>query len=138
MKYKEVKEHYKSGKLERHYSVDENGNKRGESRGYHANGQLWWRTIRLNYSDYGEAKIFVEDGTLYHHYLMDGNGKEIATVIQYGEESTHSEEELIEMAKEHGVPLLSELPKTEAEVTLWNLKYPDYPCLPICENPAIE
>ena len=40
-------------------------------------------------------------------------------------DSTH--EQLIQIAKEHNLPLLSELPKTEEEVTLWNLKYPDLP-----------
>ena len=131
MKYKEVNEHYESGKLKCQYYEGENGDECGESRGYHANGQLWWLTIKLNDIDYGEVKIFTEDGTLYHHYLMDDEENELATVIEFGKPDTYSEEQLIEIAKEHNLPLLSELPKTEAELTHWNLKYPDFPCLPI-------
>ena len=131
MKYKEVKRHYESGQIECHYFVDENGDRHGEYRSYHWNGSLRWHYFLVNQWRCGEVKDFYYDGTLCDHYLTDSNDNDLATVIQYGEESTHSEEELIEMAKEHGVPLLSELPKTEAELTHWNLKWPECPCLPI-------
>ena len=131
MKYKKVKEYYGSGKLRRRYFVDENGKKCGEVRSLHGNGQSCCCQFSLNGYDYGEAKEFDHDGTILHHYLMDGRGNALADVINCGKPSTHSEEQLIEIAKEHNLPLLSEIPKTEAEVTLWNLKYPDCPCLPI-------
>ena len=131
MKYKEVKEHYESGQLERHYFVDENGNRRGEHRYYHENGQLHWHCLKRSGVIYGEIKTFDEDGTLWYHYLKDGKGNDLACVIKFNKPSTHSEDQLIEIAKEHNLPLLSELPKAEAERTLWNLKHPDMPCLPI-------
>ena len=131
MKYKEVKKHYDSGQLKRHYFIDESGRTHGEYRRYHENGQLHWHYFNhINY-DYGEAKLFNKDGTLYHHYLKDGKGNEIATVIDKGKPSTHSDEELIQIAKDNNLPLLSELPKTEAELTHWNLKHPTTPYLPI-------
>ena len=131
MKYERVKEHNKYGKLYRHYFMDETGNKRGEHRYYQKNGQLGWHSFSRSGYRYGEVKAFDDTGTVYHHYLMDGKCDEIATVIESGKVSTHTEEQLIEIAKEHNLPLLSELPKTEEEVTLWNLKWPDMPCLPI-------
>ena len=131
MKYKEVKKHYRSGKLMFHHMIDETGNGYGEWRYYHMNGQLYWHNFSRDDYDYGEVKKFNSDGTLFHHYLMDDKCNELATVVRGGHPSTHSEEQLIQIAKEHNLPLLSELPKTEAEVTLWNLKHPDLPCLPI-------
>ena len=130
MKYKEVKEYYESGKLRCHFLEDENGRRTGEYRDYHDNGQLWWNYFFRNKCVYGEIKIFNDNGTLYDHQLKDGKGNEIATVIEFNKPSTHTEEQLIQIAKEHNLPLISELPKTEAERTLWNLKYPDMPCLP--------
>ena len=75
--------------------------------------------------------MFNYSGNLAHHFIKDGRGKEIATATSYGTRAAHTEEQLIQIAKEHGLPLLSDLPKTEEEVTLWNLKWPDCPCLPI-------
>ena len=129
MKYKEVKQHFLSGDLMYHYSVDENDREFGEYRDYHENGQLYWHNFMLNDCDCGEVKGFNDDGTLRHYYLVDGKGKEIATVVACGFKSTHSEEELIQIAKEHSLPLLTDIPKTEAELTHWNLKHPDLPCL---------
>ena len=131
MKYKEVKKRRAYGHLKHHHFVDENGQSRGENRAYYDNGQTWWRYFSRNGSDYGEVKEFNFDGTLQFHYLMDGRGNALASVIDEGDPATHTEEQLIEIAKEHGVPLLSDLPKTEAELTHWNLKHPDCPCLPI-------
>ena len=131
MKYKEVKQYYASGQLEHLFSVDENGYRCGEFRRYHENGQLNWHNLGDANYDYGESKVFNNDGTIRHHYLKDGNGNELATVIENVKPSTHTEEQLIEIAKEHNLPLLSELPKTEEGFTLWNLKWPDMPCLPI-------
>ena len=131
MKYKEVKDYYESGELERHYFVDENGNKRGEYRSYCKNGQLRWHYFSHIDYDYGELKMFNEDGTLYHHCLRDGKGNELANVIRYGKPSTHTEEQLIQIAKDNNLPPLSELPKTEAELTHWNLKWPELPLFPI-------
>ena len=131
MKYKEVKKYYKSGQLQRHYFIDESASICGEHRVYHDNGQLWWHYFRTRWQIYGEIKRFNADGTLRYHYLKDSKGNELATVIDHYTPDTQSEEQLIEIAKEHNLPLLSELPKTEAEVTLWNLKWPDCPCLPI-------
>ena len=131
MKYKEVKNHFKSGKLKDHYFVDENGNACGELRRYYENGQLNWHNLGDAYVVYGEAKAFNSDGSLRHHYLEDSESNELASVIEHHKTSTHTEEQLIQIAKEHNLPLLSELPKTEAEVTHWNLKWPDCPCLPI-------
>ena len=127
MKYKEFKEHYKSGHLFSHYFLDESGSRCGEYRRYYKNGQLWWHSFSSKDRDCGDKKSFRSDGTLQHHYLKDGKGNEISTVNP----SIHTEEQLIEIAKEHNLPLLSELPKTEAELTHWNLKWPDCPCLPI-------
>ena len=129
MKYKEVKDYYESGELERHYFVDENGNKRGEYRSYCKNGKLRWHHFRCNDYGYGEAKWLNNDGTLYDHCLKDGKGNELATAIYKGQPSTHTEEQLIEIAKEHSLPLLTDIPKTETELTHWNLKHPDLPCL---------
>ena len=131
MKYKEVKYHYKSGKLERHYSIDESGRTHGEYRRYHENGQLWWHNFSHKDHDYGEVKIFDPSGTLWHHYLVGSEDNELANAIENCKPATHTEEQLIEIAKEHNLPLFSEMPKTEAEVTLWNLKHPDCPLLPI-------
>ena len=131
MKYKEVKRYYESGDLEYHYFLDENHNEYGEFRVYYKSGQIAWHHFVINDRIYGEEKWFDYDGTVIHHYLKDGNCNEIATVISFGKPATHTEEELIEIAKEHGLPLLSELPKTEAELTHWNLKYPNIPLLPI-------
>ena len=133
MKYKEVKRHYDSGGISRHYFVDENGNIHGEVRTYHENGQLEWHYLRRSrvIFIFGEVKMFNTGGTLIHHCLKDVNSDVIADVIYCGNPSTHSEGQLIQIAKEHNLPLLSELPKTEAELTHWNLKYPDCPCLPI-------
>ena len=131
MKYKEVKDHRESGQLLRHHLVDESGGKHGEYRVYHEDGQIWWHYFFSTDRKCGEVKAFKSDGILQHNFLMDGNGNELATVIFIGEPSEHTEEQLIEIAKEHNLPLLSELPKTEAERTHWNLKYPHLPCLPI-------
>ena len=131
MKYKEVKEYYNSGQLEYHYYEDENGHKCGECRYYHEDGKLQRHyMIRVRFY-YGEVKTLNTNGTLRHLYLKDGDGIELATVIEYDKPSTHTEEQLIQIAKEHNLPLLSELPKTEAERTLWNLKHPDLPLLSI-------
>ena len=130
MKCKEVKAYYESGKLKDHYFVDENGDRHGENRYYHENGQSWWRHFSINGRIYGESQCFKDDGTLDFHHLCGGECDELATVTFLGEPSTHSEEQLIQIAKEHGLPLLSELPKTEAELTHWNLKWPECPCLP--------
>ena len=131
MKCKKVKEYYSSGKLHRHYFVDENGKKCGEHRNYHNNGQLDCHRFVFNRFTYGEMQVFNRDGTIHLHSLKDGKLNKLATVVACGKRSTHSEEQLIEIAKEHNLPLLSELPKTEEEVTHWNLKNPDFPCLPI-------
>ena len=131
MKYKEVKEYYESGQLKCQYYEGKNGDECGECREYHENGQLEWQYLKRSGTAFGEVKSLDGDGTLYHHYLMDDEGGEIATVIEFGEPDTHSEEQLIEIAKEHNLPLLSDLPKTEAERTHWHLKFPDLPCLPI-------
>ena len=130
MKYKEAKTHYKSGQLSSHCFLDESGNSRGEYRYYHENGQLSWHRFGLNGREYGEVKWLNGRGTLHVHCLIDSKGNILANVIRYGIPSTHSEEQLIQIAKEHGLPLLSETPKTEEEVTLWNLKHPACPCLP--------
>ena len=127
MKYKEVKTHYKSGKLEYHYIVDESDYRHGEYRDYHENGQLSSHKFSLSGYRYGEVKAFTDDGTLSYHYLRDGKGNKLATVIEYCKPSTHSGAQLIEIAKEHNLPLLSDIPKTEAERTHWNLKWPDLP-----------
>ena len=127
MKFQESKKHYESGQVECHYFLDENGYRCGECREYHENGQLHWHLSIRSGVIFGEAKMYNSRGHLRHHYLMDGNGKEIAKVIFCGKSSTHSEEELIEIAKEHNLPLLSELPKTEDERTHWNLKWPELP-----------
>ena len=126
MKYQEIKTFYDTGQLLRHYSVGESGNKCGEFRGYYESGQLAQHSCRRAAHAKGEIKRFNRHGEVTSHYLMDGWGNRLATV-----NFTHSEEELIETAKEHNLPLLSELPKTEEEVTHWNLKWPDCPCLPI-------
>ena len=131
MKYKEVKYHYDSGDLEYHYFVDENGKKQGEYRDYYMDGELFYHNFTRNGYDYGEIKEFNIDGTLEYHYLVDGNSIRLAYVVSMSEPSTHSEEQLIQIAKERGLPLLLEIPKTEAELTHWNLKHPDTPCLPI-------
>ena len=130
MKYKEVKRHSNVGQHVSHYSIDENGYACGEHRSYHHNGQLRWHHFSLSGYRYGEVKTFNSDGTPDHHNLKDGKGNELATVIRYGKPATHTEEQLIKIAKEHNLPLLSELPKTEAERTLWNLKHPAMSCLP--------
>ena len=127
----EKKEYYKSGHLEWHTFVDENGWICGEYRRYHENGQLHWHYLMFGCFHHGEVKMINTDGTLVHHYLMDGKNKHLASVIRHGKASSHSESQLIQNAKERGLPLLSDLPKTEAELTLWNLKYPNMPCLPI-------
>ena len=135
MKCKEEKHYYESGQLYRHYFVDENHNEYGEFRSYYKSGKLRWHYLNRSDAIFGEAKMFNEDGTLWNHYLVDGKGKgkvkEIANVIEFGKPDTHSEEELIQIAKDNNLPLLSELPKAEVERTLWYLKHPDMPCLPI-------
>ena len=131
MKYEEAKWHYESGVLGRHYFVDEDMHSCGECRDYHMDGGLCCHYYRRNGYNYGEVKVFNENGTLRGHCLMDGRGYKLAIVIEYDKPASHSEEQLIEIAKEHNLPLLSELPKTEAELTHWNLKWPDCPCLPI-------
>ena len=122
MEYKEVKMHYESGQLYGHYFEDESGNRSGEYRSYHWNGKIWRNCLYLRGCTYGDIKQFNSDGTIEAHCMMDGKGNMLAFV---------TEEQLIQIAKEHGLPLLSELPKTEEEVTHWNLKWPDLPCLPI-------
>ena len=131
MKCKEVKEYYKSGELKRHCFVDENGKKHGEYRDYYENGHLRWHYFTRNDYLYCEVKWLTDKGTLQSHCLMGSRGNKIARVIDKWIPATHSEEELIEIAKEHNLPLLSELPKAEAELTHWNLKHPTIPCLPI-------
>ena len=131
MKYKEVKEYHGSGQLKWQYYEDENGNRCGEFRTYSESGDLEWHCFKRDDVLYSEVKAFYDDGSLWFHHLEDGEGNELATVIEFGNPSTHSEEELIGIAKEHNLPLLSDLPKAEVEVTLWNLKHPDMPCLPI-------
>ena len=133
MKNKEVKRYYKSGQLERHCTCDDEYD-HGEYRWYHENGQLERHYLRRSRVIFGEVKMFNTGGTLIHHCLKDGNSNVIADVIYCGNPSTHSEGQLIQIAKEHNLPLLSELPKTEEEVTLWNLKWPDCPCLPIASE----
>ena len=129
MQHQEVKKHYKSGQLRCHYLLVENGDRHGEYREYHENGKLSWHAFSHTGWHYGEVKMFNSDGILRNHYLIDGKGNELAVVIYYDESTTHSEGQLIEIAKEHNLPLLSEIPKAEAERTLWNLKHPDCPCL---------
>ena len=131
MAFEEVKTHFRGGKLRKHYWLNDSSIGFGEYRDYYANGQLWEHTFLSSGHRHGEVKIFNYDGTLFHHYLVDGDNKDLATVIFYGDPSTHTEEELIEIAKEHNLPLLSDIPKTEAELTHWNLKHPDMPFLPI-------
>ena len=131
MKYEEVKEYYENGQLNYHFLLDENGLTYGEFRKYYHNGQLCWHRFHRNHSPYGEMKEFNSDGTICYHYLIDVEYDKLASVTYDGEPDCHTEEELIQIAKEHGLPLLSELPKTEEEVTLWNLKYPDLPLLSI-------
>ena len=131
MKYEEVKKHFKHNDLKWHGFIDEAGDHGGEYRVYYQNGQLRSHCFLQTNWRYGEVKVYDDDGELDYHYLEDGEGNELAVVVHSGHSGSHSEEELIQLAKEHGLPLLSELPKTEAEVTLWNLKYPECPCLPI-------
>ena len=131
MKYKEVKEYYMDDRIKRQYFLDESGKQWGEYRSYYGNGQVLRHCFRLDDCACYEVKVLNDDGSLYHHYLNDGKGTELATVVEHGEPSIHSDEQLIEIAKEHNLPLLSELPKAEEEVTLWNIKHPDMPCLPI-------
>ena len=131
MKYEQVKENYSTGTIKYHHYVNENHNAIGECRVYRPNGQLWCHYFRCNNLDYGEMKIISDTGTLSEHYLFNGSGNRVAIVIQSGKSVHHTEEQLIQIAKERGLPLLSALPKTEEEVTLWNMKYPDFPCLPI-------
>ena len=136
MKYKEVKRYYKSGQIMRHYFVDESGHGFGEYRRYHGNGQLCWHYFRCEGRYYGEVKAFNTGGTPHRHCLEDGKGNELATVVACGKPATNTEEQLIEIAKEHGLPLLSELPKSEAELTHWILKHPDIPLLPPVPTPS--
>ena len=131
MKYKEVTQHYNTGQLQHHLFMNWNGTVHGEYREYHESGQLEWHYLKRSGVIFGEAKMFSSRGCLFHHYLVDGNGKEIATVISCGKSAIHTEEQLIQIGKEHNLPLLEDIPKTEEEVTLWNLKYPGIPCLPI-------
>ena len=131
MKYQEVKEYYSSGRRMRQYFLDENGNRRGEHRYYHKNGKLSCHYFQYHDYDYGEVKQINDDGTIRHHYLTDGKDNELADVINCGNPATHTEEQLIEIAKEHNLPLLSDIPKTEAERTHWNLKWPDLPYLEV-------
>ena len=131
MKCKEVKVHYMSGQIKHHHFVDEDGYRFGEYRQYFENGQLRYHYFKRKHLSCGEVKVLSITGTLLNHYLMDGEGNEIAVVIHRGRSYTHTEEELIQIAKEHNLPLISDLPKTEAELTLWNLKWPDLPFLPI-------
>ena len=130
MKYEEVRS-VLGGRVSMQYMVSSNEEFAGEHRSFYLNGKLHWHYFERDGWDYGEKKSFTSDGVVYHHYLKDGKGNELATVTNHGEPSTHSEEQLIEIAKEHNLPLLSELPKTEVELTHWNIKYPDFPCLPI-------
>ena len=127
MKYQEVKKKYKYSDLECHYFMDENGNTCGEYRDYHENGQLHWHFFMHSGIDCGELMLFNYNGTLHQHHLRDGKGNVLATVVNQGQPSTHTVEQLIEIAKEHNLPLLSELPKTEDERTHWNLKWPELP-----------
>ena len=131
MKYQEIKEHYRSGHLACHYYEDDSGNRCGEFRRYYENGHLRWQVLYHDDFTLGEVKTIGINGTLRQHYLQNGKGKMLASVIDCGNPNTHSEEQLIQIAKEHGLPLLSDLPKTEAELTHWNLKWPDLPLLPI-------
>ena len=132
MKYKEVKErHGISGRITYHYFEDEYGGGHGESRSYHMNGQMHYHCCIRDDWDYGEVKMYSPLGKLKRHYLTDGKGNVIAAVRMGSASATHTETQLIETAKVHNLPLLSELPKTEAELTLWNLKWPDLPFLPI-------
>ena len=131
MKCEEVKEYYECGQLSFHYLEDENGNECGEYREYHENGQLLSHCFLQTNWRYGEVKVYDNGGELDYHYLEDGEGDELAVVVNSGHPGSHSAAELIEIAKEHNLPLLEDIPKTEAEVTLWNLKYPECPCLPI-------
>ena len=130
MKFKEFKKHHESGYLECHYYEDENGFKCGEQRLYRSDGSLWVHSLARDGISFGEQMSFGNDGEILERYLHF-NCKTMAKVISCGNPATHSEEELIEIAKEHNLPLLSELPKTDAELTHWNLKYPHLPCLPI-------
>ena len=133
MKYKEVKENYQYrniNQLHTHSFVGDNGKEFGEHRHYFLNGRIFAQYFYRNGREIGEYKVFADDGELLKHQLLMGRCV-IASVTTGAQPDTHSEEELIEIAKEHNLPLLSELPKTEEEVTHWNLKWPDLPCLPI-------
>ena len=131
MEYKEIKDHYMSGQLHRHRLLDESGCKYGEYRRYHENGQLFWHYFSSRNSSYGEVKVFNDEGALRYHFLKCSKGNVLASTTNDGKPDKHSEEQLIQIAKEHNLPLLSEMPNTEAERTLWNLKWPDLPLLPI-------
>ena len=130
MKYEEIKR-YMHRRLRFHYLVNEKRSKIGEYRDYDLSGQLRMHVFFRKDATFGETKVFDHCGELKRHYLIGSRVCHRVAVIENGKPATHSEEQLIEIAKEHNLPLLSELPKTEAEVTLWNLKYPDIPCLPI-------
>ena len=131
MNYEEVKRHYSDGNIMYHRFICENYREFGEYMEYYRSGQIAWHHFTINSRIYGEVKMFNDDGTLHQHHLRDDKSNTLATVVNQGQPAIHSEEQLIEIAKEHNLPLLSELPKSEAELTHWNLKYPDCPCLPI-------
>ena len=134
MKYQEVKRHHKNGGIKLHVLLDDSAMAVGEQRHYHEGGQSSWHFFRNGRKRLGEVKVFDCDGVVWFHYLTDDKGNDLASVIEHGEPHDHTEEQLIQIAKEHGLPLLSDLPKSEEEVTLWNLKWPDLPCLPIASE----
>ena len=63
-KLKPIIEYYNDGKIERAYSVDENGNKQGPYEWYHDNGQLWQKcTYKDNELD-GPYEWYHKNGQL--------------------------------------------------------------------------
>ena len=140
MARKEIIERYASGGVHRHYLVDKNGRAIGEYCEYWESGQFCIHTFygKSGYATYGETKAFNPDGTIRYHFLLSTGRKELATVTSLMRpQRDTTEENLVKVANRHNLPLLSELPKTEAEVTLWNLKYPDCPCLPIGSKQSV-
>ena len=76
-----------------------------------------------------EHRVVDSAGSLSSGYADNLETGEVIRTVVDGKYISCSEEELIQIAKEHGLPLLSELPKTEEEVTLWKLKHPDMPVI---------
>ena len=101
-------------------------NFQGEYKKWEANsGKLEYHFFYLDSSVHGEYRIWTS-GELVSWCLVDRG----ETFMSYDPLSVNDGETLARLeraARDHGFPLLSDIPLTDEDRTMWNLKYPKLP-----------